>query len=67
MSSEEFEKFRTLVLQDEALQKILREAHPDEFVSAVIETGKQNGFLFSAQDVEDAMQANRRAWIERWI
>jgi EAL domain-containing protein (putative c-di-GMP-specific phosphodiesterase class I) len=67
MPSEEFEKFRTLVLRDMSLQKMLNEAGDREFVSTVVETGKQNGFLFSAEDVEEAMQANRRAWIERWI
>lgn len=68
MSREEFEKFRHLVLQDSLLQEELRGfVERAEFVNRVVELGMSHGFEFTADDVEDAIKVNRRAWIERWI
>ena len=61
----DFERFRKLVLANEVLQLGLRELRDKEsFVQAVVELGSHHGFEFSRDDVEDAMRAGRRAWIE---
>ena len=68
MSLESFEQFRTLVLQDQSLQERLRAtADRNTFLALVVRMGEERGFQFTAQDVDAAMQASRRAWIERWI
>jgi hypothetical protein len=33
----------------------------------VLRLGAERGFRFAAADVEHAMQAARRAWLERWL
>ena len=68
MNREQFEQFRTLVLQENSLQEKLRYiSDMDEFLEAIIELGNDHGFEFTSQDVREAMQENRRVWIERWI
>jgi len=68
MSLESFEQFRTLVLQDQSLQERLRATTDrNTFLDLVVQMGEERGFQFTAQDVDAAMQASRRAWIERWI
>lgn len=67
-SPEEFERFRQAVLQDTNLQQQLRETSDREsFVTLVWELANERGYRFSTADVQDAMQAAQRAWIERWI
>jgi hypothetical protein len=65
---ESFEQFREIVLQDLALQERLR-ATTDHgsFVDLVVRVGEEQGCRFTPEDVEEAMRANRRAWLERWI
>jgi predicted ribosomally synthesized peptide with nif11-like leader len=68
MSQEQFEQFRNIVLEDLSLQEKLRAfTGRDEFISCVVDAGAEFGFQFTAEDVAEAMRANRRAWIERWI
>jgi len=64
----DFERFRQIVLRDPSLQAELMQA-PDltEFTSLAIRLGEQHRARFTAGDVDAAMQAARRAWIERWI
>jgi hypothetical protein len=38
-----------------------------EFVAAVIDAAREHGFDVQEGDVQEGMQAARRAWIERWI
>jgi len=38
-----------------------------EFTSLAIRLGHQHGARFTAGDVDAALQAARRSWIERWI
>jgi hypothetical protein len=33
----------------------------------VVRVGAERGYRFTSQDVEAALHASRRAWIERWI
>ncbi|MGC2236230.1 MAG: Nif11-like leader peptide family natural product precursor [Pyrinomonadaceae bacterium] len=68
MSQENFEQFRNVVLEDLSLQKQLRAfTKRDIFIARVVKLGAERGFQFTAEDVEEAMNANRRDWIERWI
>jgi predicted ribosomally synthesized peptide with nif11-like leader len=68
MSLEQFEQFRNIVLEDLSLQKQLRAfIGREEFIVRVIESGAERGFQFTAENVMEAMNASRRAWIERWV
>ncbi len=64
----DLERFRELVLRDFALQEQLREpADAHSFVALVLQLGRERGFDFTEDDVNAAMQAGRRVWMERWI
>jgi EAL domain-containing protein (putative c-di-GMP-specific phosphodiesterase class I) len=68
MSEENFERFRQIVLRDLSLQQRLREiAERPAFVQKIVELSAEYGCRVTAEDVEEAMRRNRRAWIERWI
>jgi len=63
-----FELFRRLVLRDASLQeRLIAPTGRDAFVRLAVETGEEQGFRFTAGDVEAAIQAARRSWLERWI
>jgi len=68
MSAESLERFRRLVLEDVSLQEALRET-PDvgTFVSLTVRLGEERGCSFNADDLEAALRASRRAWVERWL
>ena len=68
MPSSSFEQFRQIVFDDGELQSELRDiVVTNEFVARVVEVGAARGFDFSAEDVVQAMNEGRRAWIERGI
>ena len=56
------------VLSDAALQEQLRAA-PDEaaLFERVLALGRERGYEFSEQDLRAVVDANRRAWLERWL
>lgn len=65
---EDLEKLRTIVFRDETLQKDLQAiSDREEFVERVLEIGRTRDLNFTEEDVLRAMNAQRRAWIERWI
>lgn len=63
-----FAAFQKFVLESPALQEELRDI-PEwgAFMDRVLAMGAANGYAFTADDLAQAMQASRRAWIERWI
>jgi len=68
MAQEDLDRFRELVLEDSELQEQLREPNDvDKFRALVLQLGQERGFDFSEGDVTAAMQASKRAWMERWI
>ena len=68
MSEENFERFREHVLGNSLLQERLREITDRAvFIQSVLELGAECGYEITPEDVEEAMRANRRAWLERWI
>jgi hypothetical protein len=60
--------FQQQVLHDTALQEPLC-AITDRaaFVDAVVQSGRARGYAFTVEEVEAAMRANQRSWLERWI
>ena len=63
-----YEPFRRRVLDDAGLQEELASlTDRSAFVARTVELGRQNGFQFEPGDVDGAMQAARRTWMERWI
>ena len=68
MSEEQFQQFRDLVLRSRALQARLdTEEDVRHFVPLVVRLGAENGYEFRDADVEQALSAARRAWLERWL
>jgi hypothetical protein len=68
MTQTTFDAFYQWVLEDPALQVKLRELTEREaFIQGVVALGQAHGYCFSAEAVTMTMQANRRAWLERWI
>ena len=68
MAIQDFLQIRTIVLNDAALQEDLRAA-PDEaaLFERVLALGWERGYELSEQDLRAVVDANRRAWLERWI
>jgi hypothetical protein len=63
-----FDAFRRAVLADQGLQEKLRDIEdPAMFIEQVLALGQAQGCVFTAEDVRNALQASRRAWIERWL
>jgi hypothetical protein len=68
MSTEAFEKFRDIVLNDPDLQADLA-AISDiaTFTARVLERGAERGLAIDAADITRAMNDGQRALIEQWI
>jgi hypothetical protein len=68
MPEEQLEQFRRAVLDSPALQSRLRET-PDRqgFVALMLRLGEECGYDFTAAEVEVALRAALREWLERWI
>ncbi|MCX6874443.1 MAG: aspartyl/asparaginyl beta-hydroxylase domain-containing protein [Verrucomicrobia bacterium] len=63
-----YEPFRRLVLNDTTLQaQLVCLTDRAAFIARTVELGRQRGFRFEPSDVEGAIQAARRTWMERWI
>lgn len=68
MQSEEFEKLRVIVLQNAELQIELQNiSDRDEFISRVVQIAEEFGLDLNSEGIVNAIQENRRTWIERWI
>jgi len=64
----DLERFREEVLADEGLQQQLRDTEDTtSFMKLMIHLGQSRGYEFTESEVEDALSAARRTWIERWI
>ena len=65
-SPEALRRFRAVVEQDDALQEDLRDIMDRElFVSRLVKQGASRGCHFAEADVEEALQAERRVWLDR--
>lgn len=64
----EFERFRRLVLDDPVLQgRLSGDLDRNKFILLMVRLGEQHGARFTAGDVDAALQAARREWIEQQI
>jgi hypothetical protein len=65
---ERFERFRSLVLADPALEARLRSL-PDwpSFIQAAVEVAAEHEIPLVEDDLLAARQAARRTWRERWV
>lgn len=67
-SKESFDIFCRIVLEDLALQEQLRkETDKDRFTNFLVRLGKERGYIFGVEMVEEALRAGKRAWFQRWI
>ncbi len=68
MSKESLDQFRRLVLDDDEMQKQLRETPDKEsFLALMLRFGAERGYEFTAEDVEEALRDEQRRWIMRWV
>lgn len=68
MSFTNLEQFCAEVLLDPSLQEKLRAiGSKPEFVEQVVKTGGERGFVFSEEDVREAMRAGFSEWLVRWV
>lgn len=66
--NEDLEKLRQVVSRDEDLQNDLQAiSDREEFIERVLEIGRTRDLKFTKEDILQAMNEQRRAWIERWI
>lgn len=64
----ELEIFRQRVLADPALLEQLRRTRdPADFISASIQAAHEMGITLTPAEMEKALRAARREWIERWV
>jgi len=64
----DLERFREVVLADEGLQQQLRDTKDTtSFMKLMIHLGQLRGYEFTESEVEEALTAARRTWIERRI
>lgn len=64
----QFLRFRDFVGTDEEYSRRLSAiTDKAEFVQTSVQLGHGAGFQFEASDVESAMKAGRRSWMEQWV
>jgi hypothetical protein len=67
-SSHRFDEFRARVLAEPAVLERLRQTSGnEEFISATLDVARQMGFVMTGEEIEAALQAARRDWMERWL
>jgi len=68
MSLAAFQRFEQAVFQDPALIEELRGAATlPELMAKVIAIGRERGLQITEEDLRIVVNANRRAWLERWL
>ena len=68
MDQKTLANLQEIVFQDQALQSTLRDITDEpDFIIAVCSAALAHGLELQPEDIQSAMQAARRTWIERWI
>ncbi|WP_224366610.1 aspartyl/asparaginyl beta-hydroxylase domain-containing protein [Hyalangium versicolor] len=68
VAREELDRFIQHVLSEPTLQRQLLETpEPKVFAEMVQRMGTELGHVFSAEDLQSALQEARRTWRERWV
>jgi hypothetical protein len=67
-SSEQFARFRQIVLADAALERRLQ-AVPDwpSFVEKAVDAAAERGVALTEADLYAARDQAKRSWLERWV
>jgi hypothetical protein len=64
--AEALDRFRQLVLGDPGLLNVFRNtSETAAFIELVVALGRERGYMFTAQEVENELRRSRRLWIER--
>ncbi len=68
MADEQFDAFRRLVLGSPALQaQLCADDDLRTFIPLVVRLGAAHGYVFTGDDVQQALAENRRAWNDHRI
>jgi hypothetical protein len=68
MSLASFQQFEQEVFRDPALVEELRDAATlPELMAKIIAMGRERGLEITEEDLRLVVNANRRAWLERWV
>ena len=68
MAGADLDRVRAAVLADPGLQaRLLAVPERATFVAAVVDLGAELGLAVEPGDVEAALVAARRSWLERWV
>jgi hypothetical protein len=68
LSREQWARFRDLVIADPSLQADLqRHTELPPFIADIVRLAATHGLVVDETDVQDALNAARRSWLERWI
>ena len=67
MSQEDLNTLRARVYEDAALARRLRAIEPASFVAGVTQVAAELGLDVTSDDLKDAVEGGRRAWMMRWI
>lgn len=67
MSQTEFDRFYQVVLEDLSLQALLIPIdNQQQFIDALVELGRRQGYMFDQETVLNALQAQRARWKQGW-
>jgi hypothetical protein len=62
------EQLRQLVVtRPELHNELYAERDRERFVHRVVEVAAAHGLVLSTDEIDDAMRAGRRSWVERWL
>lgn len=68
MAIDDLEKLRQMVLADTTQQERLYSLDTRaEFIDEVVLLGHSLGYSITPEEVQEAIQAGVRTWLERWI
>ncbi len=68
MAQESLEQFQQLILADATLQaQLWQTSARADFIMLVVRLGVERGYEFTVAEVEAALTAGRRAWLEVWV
>jgi len=66
--SERFDEFRRRVLADPMLlERLRRTSDVAQFIRAAVEAAREMNIELSGDEIDSALCAARRNWIERWV
>lgn len=68
MPQDALREFQEFVFSNAGVQDRLRAIEDRfEFIEETTQAGREHGYIFTKEDVEECLVASRRRWLERWI